>query len=81
MTLQRIIKLALRFAVSSCLLFAFNPFFALPFAAAWAGAAVYGFVRYGLRGWPTMIGAPFVLYPLLIPGVLDLACRFGKDCI
>jgi hypothetical protein len=81
MTLQQIIKLALRFATLSCILLAFNPLFALPFAAAWAGTAAYGFVRYGLRGWPTMIGAPFVLYPLLIPGVLYFACAVGKDCI
>jgi hypothetical protein len=52
-----------------------------PFALAWVGTAAFGFIKHGLRGWPTMIGAPFVLYLLLIPGVLYFACRFGEDCI
>lgn len=75
------ITFSLALAVSSCLFLFVTPILAILLTAGWAGMAGYGFVKFGRRGWPTMLGAPLAIYPLLIVAWLYYACYAGHDCV
>jgi hypothetical protein len=68
-------------AVSSCLFLFIAPILAILLTTGWAGMIGYSFVKFGRRGWPTMLGAPLAVYPLLIVAWLYYACRVGHDCV
>jgi len=47
----------------------------------WLGLTVWSFRRWGMRAWPTLLGAPFALFiPLELAGILALGL-FGKGSV
>jgi hypothetical protein len=46
----------------------------LPLAAAWALCVGYAFWKYGKQGWPAILGAPLVCWPLVILAQISYAC-------
>jgi len=66
MSRRAMIAYSLVLAASSCLFFFFSPLFTLLAAVGWAGMASYGFVKYGRRAWPTLLGAPLGICPVYL---------------
>jgi hypothetical protein len=66
MSRRATISYSLALAVSSCLFFFFSPLFTLLATVGWVGMAGYGFVKYGRRAWPTLLGAPLAIYPTFL---------------
>jgi len=68
----------LRFSAASlCWIILRQPFHSL--RPGW-GVSGYAFVRHGIRGLPTMIGAPFVFHPFLMAAIY-ISCSARHGCI
>ena len=64
MSRRATISYALVLAISSCLFLIFIPPLGFLLTLGWAAVVGYGFVKYGGRGWPTLSGAPPVIWGL-----------------
>jgi hypothetical protein len=85
MSLQRTIILALAFAAVTCFVpFAFAQSLDVAFrispvtSLAWAITVGYAFVKYRWRGWPTILGAPLLLWwPFVLIGAVYVCAHAG----
>jgi hypothetical protein len=88
MALQRTISLAITFASLSCLGpllcngggavtllgLVLTLYASFPLTVAWALSVGYAFFKFGKRGWPAILGAPLVAWPLVTNAQVSYAC-------